>query len=396
MSTEDKATEARELENRALVAALTGAPFHYSPTEAENIVREERAMGILGAAAREGEPGNVGIILALANRVAAQAELLAARAARPAKTSEPAYPNRYFVCAKCNDAFAFLKGDAHATCACGAVEVEGSPLTSELTTVKGGGIDVTQLVACGKLSVALGGHDGRRVVFSVCNKNARGIEQRKASEAVEIAADQVRRHAGTALDYLEQSARAGAHVAWQSHYHTERAGVEKTEAGEFQKRQFTGDARFCGFVVARRQENTRDDALVFQNVRGCARCGGNHEALPFWRMTNPVAGGGVPLTHFAHCPNNGEPILLFFTENKEAERIQEGRDVKPIEHAKPIGGPSATGIKTVAGTSTAYNMGYDAGFADSFESGKQTQCPFADQSTDAAEWHRGYKNGYKP
>jgi len=43
------------------------------------------------------------------------------------------------------------------------------------------------------------------------------------------------------------------------------------------------------------------------DVKRCARCGQNHNALVFHRLTNPSA-----YTHWAMCPITNEPILLQF------------------------------------------------------------------------------------
>jgi len=49
------------------------------------------------------------------------------------------------------------------------------------------------------------------------------------------------------------------------------------------------------------------------DVRTCARCGGDHDAVTFTRLTHPIdMEPGTPYfaTHWAPCPTNGEPILL--------------------------------------------------------------------------------------
>lgn len=47
-----------------------------------------------------------------------------------------------------------------------------------------------------------------------------------------------------------------------------------------------------------------EDVLI--DVIGCARCGGNHTRLPFKRFTRP----SKPWSHWAKCPNIGEPVML--------------------------------------------------------------------------------------
>jgi hypothetical protein len=49
------------------------------------------------------------------------------------------------------------------------------------------------------------------------------------------------------------------------------------------------------------------------NVRSCARCGGDHEAVTFKKMDGPVIDDEKIIgTHWAACPKNGDPILLGF------------------------------------------------------------------------------------
>ena len=50
---------------------------------------------------------------------------------------------------------------------------------------------------------------------------------------------------------------------------------------------------------------------MLQNLRGCARCGGEHPELEFRPLTRPVeVSQQVVFTHWASCPTNGEPILM--------------------------------------------------------------------------------------
>ena len=46
------------------------------------------------------------------------------------------------------------------------------------------------------------------------------------------------------------------------------------------------------------------------NVGNCARCGGNHDVLLFRKLRRPVVAPDREWTHWASCPENGEPILL--------------------------------------------------------------------------------------
>lgn len=55
------------------------------------------------------------------------------------------------------------------------------------------------------------------------------------------------------------------------------------------------------------------NVLVVRDVRGCARCGGDHAEISARRLQRPFQppeAGGLSWTHWAPCPDNGEPILL--------------------------------------------------------------------------------------
>ncbi len=46
-------------------------------------------------------------------------------------------------------------------------------------------------------------------------------------------------------------------------------------------------------------------------VKRCARCGGDHAAVSFAPILCPVEHEGTAIaTHWAPCPENGEPILM--------------------------------------------------------------------------------------
>lgn len=61
-------------------------------------------------------------------------------------------------------------------------------------------------------------------------------------------------------------------------------------------------------------------APVTIDLKGCARCEGHHVQLTFQPLTHPVNvyTGQRPLTHWAPCPTNGEPILLVIVPDTEA------------------------------------------------------------------------------
>jgi hypothetical protein len=55
---------------------------------------------------------------------------------------------------------------------------------------------------------------------------------------------------------------------------------------------------------------------MISNVRGCARCGGDHPKLEFKKFKNPC----IERTHWALCPTTGEPILMRITDWKKIPR----------------------------------------------------------------------------
>jgi hypothetical protein len=60
-------------------------------------------------------------------------------------------------------------------------------------------------------------------------------------------------------------------------------------------------------------EHTSDPRLL-ASVRGCARCGGDHDNVVWKALTRPIVDndavvGVITWTHWCPCPTNGEPIL---------------------------------------------------------------------------------------
>jgi hypothetical protein len=48
-----------------------------------------------------------------------------------------------------------------------------------------------------------------------------------------------------------------------------------------------------------------------ETVASCPRCGQRHEGVSFAPLTNPITTSAFEsLTHFALCPDNGQPIML--------------------------------------------------------------------------------------
>jgi len=77
-------------------------------------------------------------------------------------------------------------------------------------------------------------------------------------------------------------------------------------ASEFKRRYFVGPhhERPCPMYYASTHPVT-DGAQVIQ-VGCCARCGEDHEGVVFIPLTRP----SDEFTHWAACPNNGEPIMF--------------------------------------------------------------------------------------
>lgn len=70
-----------------------------------------------------------------------------------------------------------------------------------------------------------------------------------------------------------------------------------------------------GAWMTPKQIEYREKELTM-NVEGCARCGGDHQDVCFKPLTRHMATPeGVPIgSHWAPCPENGEPILLTITD----------------------------------------------------------------------------------
>lgn len=57
---------------------------------------------------------------------------------------------------------------------------------------------------------------------------------------------------------------------------------------------------------------------------GCSRCrGAGHANVVFQPLTYPLAiPGSAPLTHWAPCPTNGEPILMYVSPGDKGGVIE--------------------------------------------------------------------------
>jgi len=334
-----------------------------------------------------------------------------APAAPVAQSSEPERVC-YFVCRKCNGSFAGRASELR-SCECGAARYgdDGMKPFSEMRIplCTSDAIDVTELVECGKLVVAVLS-DGK-AIFAVSNRNRRNVVQ-TFPEVLRIAQGIARGSVRPVEEYYSHAAGLGARTSFHAHYHTRSCGVETGADGEtYLKKEATGDARFCGFVIARREENEADGSLIFAPVGRCARCGGDHAApVPFWKLTRPVhewldadTPGRALATHFGYCPTNGEPIMMVSSEPLPAAVIDfdkpaAGGTVEPRQNMQDIGGlkpvvASAITQRRVPGVDTTkeYDDGYTAGVAGatSFSNPHPAGTPLAD------EWLRGLVEGRK-
>lgn len=50
------------------------------------------------------------------------------------------------------------------------------------------------------------------------------------------------------------------------------------------------------------------------SIKDCARCGGSHESLVAKEFHYPFR----DMTHWATCPNSGDPILVKFVDTPDA------------------------------------------------------------------------------
>jgi hypothetical protein len=60
----------------------------------------------------------------------------------------------------------------------------------------------------------------------------------------------------------------------------------------------------------------QSDLIKTMDVRQCARCGMDHQRLPFRKLGNP----NDQFTHWATCPGTGEPIMM---RQVSINRVQE-------------------------------------------------------------------------
>lgn len=58
------------------------------------------------------------------------------------------------------------------------------------------------------------------------------------------------------------------------------------------------------------------------NIKGCARCGGDHGEVIASKLSIPFAppeARPVVWTHWFPCPSNGEPVLLVVTDENAVD-----------------------------------------------------------------------------
>lgn len=57
---------------------------------------------------------------------------------------------------------------------------------------------------------------------------------------------------------------------------------------------------------------------ITTTVGNCARCGNDHVDIVFRQFTSPVmSSDDIEFSHYALCPTNGEPILMYVTEKEQ-------------------------------------------------------------------------------
>jgi len=57
--------------------------------------------------------------------------------------------------------------------------------------------------------------------------------------------------------------------------------------------------------------------ITVKSIKNCARCTGEHEDILCASFTRPVELVDGGYTHWALCPNTGEPILIVITAIQE-------------------------------------------------------------------------------
>jgi hypothetical protein len=56
------------------------------------------------------------------------------------------------------------------------------------------------------------------------------------------------------------------------------------------------------------------------NISNCTRCGKDHKGITFKKFVHPIYDNqDIEWNYWAHCPNNGDPILLRILEESGQE-----------------------------------------------------------------------------
>ena len=326
----------------------------------------------------------------------------------------------FFTCLKCNDNFALLEGELETNCACSACHIVR--VDTQNVIIAYPAYDLTPLVATDKLSVVIvrspTNHE-RKVLFAISNKTTRnvaqtetdpmGVKEKRIQELQRTAASGINAAIQPAANYIVEAAQMGARVTWRSHYHTRQCGFEERDGVKYATHETTGDARFVCEVIVRDQKNEADGSLIFAPVRGCARCGKDHtQPVCFWKLTNAVvqheSGKAATLvaTHFAYCPDTGEPIMMV-TDIPTLERAEQfARPVRPgkVEEAvksfdpiKAVDGARAVGMKAaqVRGIGGMDSPEFYDGARAASSGGTLFDCPHDPDTRQAADWKRGFE-----
>lgn len=233
------------------------------------------------------------------------------------------------------------------------------------------------------------------------------LVERDAEAKSKAAAGSVAAALTTIADVAARAAALGAQVTFQSHKHTLRSGVSvsapssdpavASQPADFGAAAYTGDARYVVEVIARKAETTPGDPLEFHDVDDCVRCGGSHQRLAFWPLSHVGADGaiegGAPDTHFAFCPANGQPVLMYDYREPLPKTEENAMD--------SIAGPGTITASKVRQTD-AFPQGTPLLGADemAFRQGRNaaldgkviTECPFSAGSERDA-WNAGYQKG---
>ena len=68
------------------------------------------------------------------------------------------------------------------------------------------------------------------------------------------------------------------------------------------------------------------EGVIVKVIENCSRCGGHHEHVRFFKLTNPIVheADGMIFEYWATCPTNGEPIIMAHVKNKGVQEQHYG------------------------------------------------------------------------